>query len=408
MVWDQAVVIGSDLSPGEEGALIQFVQNNRDVFAWSAKDLTGVDQNFIEHKLNIDASVKPRRQKLRKMSDDKVVAVKSEVQRLLDTSVIREVMYPKWIANTAPVKKKNVKWRMCIDFTDLNKATPKDNYLLPRMDQVIDSAANAAIMSLLDCFSGYHQCWMAKEDEEKTSFITPFGTFCIVRMPEDLKNVSPTFTRMTGEVFKPQIDKNIHAYIDDLIVKSGERANHISDLAETFANMRRAGLKLNSEKFVFGVTKGKILGCLISAKRIEANPDKIKAIREMEEPKTKKDIQKLNGRVAALNRFISRSTKRSLPFFKALKGKGKIEWGTEQRKAFAELKAYIEEMAILSPPLLSEPLLLYVAASKATVSAALVREVKGEKGKYQSHVYFVSEALSGSKLLYSELEKLHT
>jgi hypothetical protein len=125
MVWDQAVVIGSDLSPGEEGALIQFVQNNRDVFAWSAKDLTGVDQNFIEHKLNIDASVKPRRQKLRKMSDDKVVAVKSEVQRLLDASVIREVMYPKWIANTAPVKKKNVKWRMCIDFTDLNKATPK-------------------------------------------------------------------------------------------------------------------------------------------------------------------------------------------------------------------------------------------------------------------------------------------
>jgi hypothetical protein len=91
-----------------------------------------------------------------------------------------------------------------------------------------------------------------------------------------------------------------------------------------------------------------------------------------------------------------------------LKGKGKIEWGTEQRKAFAELKAYIEEMAILSPPLLSEPLLLYVAASKATVSAALVREVKGEKGKYQSHVYFVSEALSGSKLLYSDLEKLHT
>jgi hypothetical protein len=201
---------------------------------------------------------------------------------------------------------------------------------------------------------------MAKEDEEKTSFITPFGTFCIVRMPEDLKNVGPTFTRMTGEVFKPQIGRNIQAYIDDLIVKSGKRANHISDLAETFANMRRAGLKLNSEKFVFGVTKGKILGCLISAKRIEANPDKIKTIREMEEPKTKKDIQKLNGRIAALNRFISRSTKRSLPFFKELKGKGKIEWGPEQRKAFAELKAYIEEMTILSPPLLSEPLLLYV------------------------------------------------
>jgi hypothetical protein len=225
-------------------------------------------------------------------------------------------------------------------------------------------------------------------------------------MPEGLKNAGPTFTRMTGEVFKPQIGKNIQAYIDDLIVKSGDKANHISDLAETFANMRRARLKLNSEKCVFGVTKGKILGCLISAKRTEANPDKIKAIREMEEPKTKKVIQKLNGRVAALNRFISRSTERSLPFFKVLKGKGKIEWGPEQSKSFAELKTYIEEMAILSPPLPSELLFLYVAASKVAVSAALVREVDGEKGKYQSPIYFVSKALSGSKLLYSELEKI--
>jgi hypothetical protein len=126
------------------------------VFAWSAKDLTGLDQNFIEHKLNIDPSVKPRKQKLRKMFDDKVIVVKSEVQRLLHATVIREVMYSKWLANTVPVKKKNGKWRMCIDFTDLSKAMPKDNYPLPRMDQVVDSAAIVAVMSLLDCFSGYH------------------------------------------------------------------------------------------------------------------------------------------------------------------------------------------------------------------------------------------------------------
>jgi hypothetical protein len=369
MALNPIIIIRSDLSPDEEGMLVQFLQKNKDMFAWSAKDLTGVDRSFIEHRLNIDPSVKPRRQKIRKMSDDKVIAVKYEVQRLLDASIIREVMYPKWLANTMPVKKKNGKWRMCIDFTNLNKVTPKDNYPLPRMDQVIISTASAAIISLLDCFSSYQQCWMAKEDEEKTSFITPFRTFCFVRMPEGLKNAGSTFTRMTKEVFKPRIGRNIQAYVDVLIVKSSDRAGHVSDLAETFASMRRAGLKLNPEKCVFGVTKGKILGCLISTKRIEANPDKIRAIKEMEEPKTKKDIQKLNGRVAALNRFISRSTERSLPFFKALKGKGKIEWGPEQSKAFAELKEYIEKMVILS---LSEPLSLYVIASKAAVSTTLV------------------------------------
>jgi hypothetical protein len=110
MVLDQTVVIGSGLSADEEANLVQFLQKNKDVFAWSAKDLTGVDRSFIEHKLNIDPSVKPRKQKLRKMSDDKVVAVKSEVQRLLDTTVIREVMYPKWLANMVPVRKKNGKW----------------------------------------------------------------------------------------------------------------------------------------------------------------------------------------------------------------------------------------------------------------------------------------------------------
>jgi hypothetical protein len=177
MVLDHTIVIGSDLSLDEEGSLVQFLQKNKDVFARSAKDLTCVNRSFIEHRLNIDPSVKPRRQKLRKMSDNKVVAVKSEVQRLLDTTFICEVMYPKWLANTVPVKKKNGKCRMCIVFTDLNKATPKDNYPLPRMDQVVDSAANAAVMSLPGCFSGYHQCWMAKEDEEKNQLHHTFRNF---------------------------------------------------------------------------------------------------------------------------------------------------------------------------------------------------------------------------------------
>jgi hypothetical protein len=137
------------------------------------------------------------------MSEEKVKAVEAEVQRLQDAQVIREVKYPFWLANNVPVKEKNGKWRMCVDFTDLNKACKKDDFPLERVDKIIDDAANSEMLSLLDMFSGYHQIRVRKADEEKTSFITPFGTFCFVRMPEGLKNAGCTFSRMIVIVLHP-------------------------------------------------------------------------------------------------------------------------------------------------------------------------------------------------------------
>jgi hypothetical protein len=126
---DRAVTIGASLSPEEEKELIQFLNRNKDVFAWSAKDLQGVDRDIIEHTLETDERIVPKKQKLRKMFEEKVKEVEAEVQRLQDAKVIREVKYPVWLANTVLVKKKNGKWRMCVDFTDLNKACKKDDFL---------------------------------------------------------------------------------------------------------------------------------------------------------------------------------------------------------------------------------------------------------------------------------------
>jgi len=159
------VTIGTELYPSEEADLLKFLQNHEATFAWSASDLQGVDRKLIEHELNIDPMKKPRKQKLRKMSDDKIAAVRQEVDRLLKEGVIRKVQYPTWLANAVMVMKKNGKWRMCIDFTDLNKACPKDDFPLPRIDKVVDDAASSEMLSLLDCFSGYHQIWLKKEDE---------------------------------------------------------------------------------------------------------------------------------------------------------------------------------------------------------------------------------------------------
>jgi hypothetical protein len=273
---DQRVLLGSQLSDEQEKTMIMFLFNNKDVFAWIANDLCGVNRDVIEHSLNVDPSFRPRKQRLRKMSDDKAGGAWNEVKKLLNAGVIREVTYPEWLANTVMVKKANGKWRMCIDFTYLNKACSKDEFSLPRIDSLVDAAASSELMSLLDCYSGYHQIWMKKEDEPKTSFISPSGTYFYLQMPEGLKNARGSFSRMTAKALHSQIDRNVLTYVDDIIVKSMKQENHIVDLQETFANFRQAGLKLNPKKCVFGVKKGKFLGCLVSTKGIEANPIRLK------------------------------------------------------------------------------------------------------------------------------------
>jgi hypothetical protein len=218
------------------------------------------------------------------MSEEKIEAAKAEVQCLLDAGFVIEVTYPQWLANVVMVRKKNEKWWMSTDFTDLNKCCPKDDFPLARIDQIIDSAAGCEMIALLDCFSGYHQIWLHKEDEEKTSFITPFKTYYYLRMPEGLRNAGLTFCRMTKVTLKNQVGKNILSYVDDIVMASNKRATYISNMVETLANKGEARLKLNPGKCIFGVTRGKMLGCLVSMKGIEANPNKIRAITQMHPP----------------------------------------------------------------------------------------------------------------------------
>jgi hypothetical protein len=174
---EQKVLLGSQLFDEQEKTLLRFLFNNKDVFAWTTNDLCGVNRDIIEHTLNVDSSFRPRKQRLRKMSNDKAEGARNEVKRLLSAGVIREVTYLEWLANTVMVKKANGKWRMCIDFTDFNKACSKDEFPLPRIDSLVDAAATSELMSLLDCYSGYHQIWMKKEDECNTLNLGVYNFF---------------------------------------------------------------------------------------------------------------------------------------------------------------------------------------------------------------------------------------
>jgi ribonuclease HI len=246
---------------------------------------------------------------------------------------------------------------------------------------------------------------MKEEDKASTSFITPFGTYCFLRMPEGLKNAGSTFSRLTKSVLESQVGRNIFTYMDDIVIASRNKEDHLDDLTDTFANMRYARLRLNPEKCVFGVRQGKILGYLVSHRGIEANPTKIQAIINMTPPQSTRDVQRLTGRLAALNRFISMSAERSLPFLKTLRGAKDFAWGPEQAVAFASLKQHLSELEILTSLDSLLPLLLYVAASPHAVSAALVQEQDREGTTRQCPVYYVSEVLTTSKCNMTELEK---
>ena len=158
--------------------LICFLRENIDVFAWSHDDMPGIDSSVITHSLNVHPSSKPVRQKKRVFTPKRDNVIKKEVQKLTLAKFIREVYYPDWLANMVMVKKANGKWRMCVDFIDLNKACLKDNYLLPRIDQLVDSTVGHRLLSFMDAFSRYNQIRMDEADQEKTSFVTSQGMFC--------------------------------------------------------------------------------------------------------------------------------------------------------------------------------------------------------------------------------------
>nr|AAU90115.1 putative polyprotein [Oryza sativa Japonica Group] len=227
-------------------------------------------REVIEHRLAVRPDARPVRQKVRRQAPERQAFIREEVARLLEADFIREVIHPEWLANPVVVPKTNGKLRMCIDYTDLNKACPKDPFPLPRIDQIIDSTAGCNLLCFLEAYSG-------------------------------LKNAGPTFQRMTRITLSNQIGHNVEAYVDDLVVKTHHQDTLLQDLAETFDSLRSTRVKLNPDKCVFGVPAGKLLDFLVSSRGIEANPEKIRAIERMRPPSKLRDVQCVTGCMAALS-----------------------------------------------------------------------------------------------------------
>ena len=326
--------VRAQLPPREKEELIDFLRRNIDVFTWNAYKAPGVDPNFFCHYLNVNPFVIPKKQPSRRSSKDHFDAVKDEVIKLKQAGAIKKVLYPEWLANTVVVKKKNRKWRVCVDFTDLNKACSKDPFPMPQIDQLVDATVSHPRMRFLDAFQGYHQITLALGDQKKTTFITPTGNYYYKVMPFGLKNAGSTCQRIMTRMFEPQLGKNIEVYIDDMVVKSKVMSEHVGDLRNIFEIQRKHKLRLNASKCSFGMGSSKFLGYIVTHCGIEINPDQVKAINNLQPPRNPKEVQKLTRMAITLNRFISRSMDRCRPFFQLLNKWKRFEWIEECALSF--------------------------------------------------------------------------
>ena len=288
-----------------------------------------------------------------------------------------------------------------MDYTDLKDACPKDSFLLPRIDQIVDASTGHGMLSFLDAFLRYHQIPMHCPDAEKTSFITPHGLYCYNVMPFGLKNAGATYQRLVMKMFHPLLGSTMEVYIDDMLVKSKQRSDHVAHLQQTFDLLRKCDMKLNPLKCAFGVSTGRFLGFMVTQRRIEANPTQLRAILQSPDPNSKKGIQQLTGRLAALGRFISRFLDRLKPFFTTLRGANRGEWNEEFDRAFIAIKQYLTEPLILMSPESGNTLYLYLAASDIAISAALFKECGDLKLR---PVIFVSKSLTDTETRYTHLE----
>ncbi|CAL8134521.1 unnamed protein product [Prunus armeniaca] len=375
--------------------LVALLQEFKDCFAWHYHEMPGLDRELVEHKLPIKEGYLPVKQARRRMSMDTELKVKEEIERLLKAGFIRPAIYADWLANIVPVlKRKTGAVRICVDYRNLNEASPKDEYPMPMADMLVDGAAHNQIM-------------MAEEDIHKTAFMCPghIGAFEYTVMPFGLRNAGATYQRAMNSVFHDMIGHSLEVYIDDVVIKSPEEGNHMTNLRRAFLIMRQHKLKMNPKKCVFGVQAGNFLGFLVHQRGIEIDKNKAKSIIEALPPRNKKELQSLLGKINFLRRFISNSAGKIQPFSSLLRLKQEqtFKWEEQHQQAFEEIKHYLSNPPVLSPPKRGRPLKLYISASEVSIGSLLVQDNK--EGKEQA-VYYLSRTLTEVERKYSAIERL--
>jgi ribonuclease HI len=394
--------LSSELTADEKSKYCSVLKEFSDVFAWKYSDLKTYDPDIIQHKIPLEKDTIPFKQKLRPISPLLLPVIEREIKKLLDAKIIVPLRYSKWIANLVIVRKKNGEVRLCVDFRNLNKCSKKDNYPLPKMEHLLQRISGAKVMSFLDGFSGYNQVVVHPDDQEKTAFTTPWGTFMYSKMPFGLMNVGATFQRAMDIAFVGEKDKFVLIYLDDITVYSSNHEEHLKHLKRVFLKCRQFGISLNPKKSQFALRKGKLLGHIVSAEGVMIDPARVEAIQKLSLPRSKKDIQSLLGKINFVRRFVPNFAELVKHITCMLKKGAEVKWTDSAKNSFQDIKKAIIESPILISPDYSKTFYIFSFASYDTVAAVLLQK---DEEDFDHPVAFFSRTLRDAELRYDPIDK---
>ncbi|GJR08126.1 reverse transcriptase domain-containing protein [Tanacetum coccineum] len=357
----QTIAIGSTLTEEGRTELCGLLRHNLDIFAWKPADMTGVPRHIVEHRLNIREGCLPVRQKKRGQVPERNKAIYEELENVCGFQGLEQSMPQRWLSATENRLEGRIPLRVSFQMF------PGRIHRIPSNEK-----------------------WKRKIKKRQHS-LQAKKYFVTQKCVSDSKNVKETYQRLVDKAFHKQIGRNLEVYVDDLVIKSRTEREIIRDIEETFKTLREINMKLNPKKCTFWVREGRFLGYKVNADGLKVCPDKVEDVLSFLSPKYLKDVQRLNEKLASLNRFLSKSAEKSLPFFKTLKRctkKSDFQWTAEAEMTFEQMKKLIAELPMLTHPKKKKDgliILLCPAAKEASVQSSPNEFLqKGMGNKYPS------------------------
>ena len=413
------VVISSLLTTSQEHNLLHLLKRNKQALGWKISDLKGINPTICTHHIYLEEEAKAVRQPQRRLNPHLQEVVRIEVLKLLQAGIIYPISDSTWVSPTQVVSKKSgvttVKnekgeelstrlttgWRVYIDYRRLNEVTRKDHFPLPFIDQLLERVSGHPFYCFLDGYSGYFHIEIAPEDQEKTTFTCPFGTYAYTRMPFGLCNALATFQICMLSMFSDMVERIMEVYMDDITVYGGDFEECLTNLEAILKRCIEKNLVLNWEKCHFMVNQGIVLGHVISNRGKEVDKAKIELISKLSPPTNVKTVRQFLGYAGFYRRFIKDFSKIAKPLYKLLEKDAKFVWEADCQESFEELKSHLTTAPIVRAPNWQLPFEVMCDASDLAIGAVL-----GQREDGKPHVvYYARKTLNEAQRNYTTTEK---